>query len=137
MAWVVDTCVLIDVAIDDPSFGRASARCLQSRLRHGLTICPVTYVEIGPVFDGNAPRQEHFLSEAGIDFVEPWTPEDTKRAYQWWAQFILKKRQQEMTRRPVADVLIGAFASRFQGLITRNPSDFRRLCPGLKVIQPQ
>ncbi len=137
MAWVVDTCILIDVAIDDPVFGRASAYCLQSRLRHGLLICPVTYVEIGPLFDGEIAEQDHFLEQAGIEFLEPWTSEDTKLARQMWARFIVKRRQARAPRRPVADVLIGAFASRFQGLITRNPGDFRSLCPKLKVIQPR
>jgi predicted nucleic acid-binding protein len=137
MACVVDTCILIDVAIDDPTFGRASAYCLQSRLRHGLLICPVTYVEIGPVFNGDLARQEHFLEQAGIDCLEPWTSADTMLAHQLWAQFILRKRQQKTRRRPVADVLIGAFAARFEGLITRNAADFHHLCPGLKIIQPR
>jgi hypothetical protein len=30
MAWVVDTCVLLDVLEDDPSFGRASASTLDA-----------------------------------------------------------------------------------------------------------
>jgi predicted nucleic acid-binding protein len=137
MAWVVDTCILIDVAIDDPTFGRSSAYFLQSQLRHGLLICPVTYVEIGPVFNGDLAGQERFLEQAGIDGMEPWTTADTRLAHQLWAGFILNKRQQKMRRRPVADVLIGAFATRFEGLVTRNPGDFHRLCPGLKVIQPR
>jgi predicted nucleic acid-binding protein len=33
-------------------------------------------------------------------------------------------------------LLIGAFACRYQGLITRNPSDFRRWFPKLKLRQP-
>ena len=32
MAWVVDTCILIDVALPDPEFGLASARLLAERL---------------------------------------------------------------------------------------------------------
>ena len=30
MAWVVDTCVLLDVRMDDPDFGRVSAACLEA-----------------------------------------------------------------------------------------------------------
>ena len=33
--WVVDTCVLVDVLEDDPSFGRRSALALRDRL-----VCP-------------------------------------------------------------------------------------------------
>ncbi len=34
------------------------------------------------------------------------------------------------------DVLIGAFATRHQGLLTRNAKDFARLFPDLKVFEP-
>ena len=36
----------------------------------------------------------------------------------------------------LADVLIAAFASRFQGLITRNADDFLSITPTLQVIEP-
>jgi hypothetical protein len=42
MAWVVDTCLLIDVAEADPTFGAASARLLDLKRAEGLTICPVS-----------------------------------------------------------------------------------------------
>jgi hypothetical protein len=41
-----------------------------------------------------------------------------------------------VVKRPVADVLIAAFAARFQGIITRNASDFRNILPNLVVIEP-
>ncbi len=136
MAWVVDTCVVIDVAIDDPSFGRSSAECLQSRLRRGLVICPVTHVEIGPVLAGDRALQESFLEDAGIDWMEPWVAADTTLAHQLWSKYVVEKRRGKLRSRPIADVMIGAFAARFDGLITRNVDDFRRLCPGLKLIRP-
>ena len=136
MAWVVDSCVLIDVAIDDPAFGQASARCLQSRLHRGLVICPVTYIEIGPVFDGDRTLQERFLEAAGIDWTVSWISADTEMAHRLWASYIMEKRRLKMRSRPIADVLIGAFAARFDGLITRNTDDFHRLCPGLKLVRP-
>jgi len=42
MAWVVDTCLLIDVAEADPTFGVASAKLLDLKRADGFTICPVT-----------------------------------------------------------------------------------------------
>ena len=42
MAWVVDTCLLIDVAEADPSFGVLSAKLLNSKRPDGITLCPVT-----------------------------------------------------------------------------------------------
>src|SRR5215204_3444511 len=46
MAWVVDTCVLIDVLEEDPSFGFLSAEILEESLEEGLVICPMTYAEL-------------------------------------------------------------------------------------------
>ena len=48
MAWVVDTCLLIDIAEADPTFGVASAKLLDLKRPEALTICPVTYVELAP-----------------------------------------------------------------------------------------
>jgi hypothetical protein len=36
----------------------------------------------------------------------------------------------------VADVLIAAFARRFQGIITRNADDFRAIAPELTIVEP-
>jgi len=38
MAWVVDTCVLIDVLEDDPEFGLVSAEALDAHLDEGLHV---------------------------------------------------------------------------------------------------
>jgi hypothetical protein len=37
---------------------------------------------------------------------------------------------------PVADVLIGAFATTRQGLLTRNPAGFAVVFPSLTVVTP-
>ncbi len=34
-------------------------------------------------------------------------------------------------------LLIGAFASRFDGLLTRNEGDFRRVFPALRILVPK
>ncbi|MBI2895367.1 MAG: hypothetical protein HYY06_17565 [Deltaproteobacteria bacterium] len=81
MAWVVDTCVIIDVVEDDPEFGAASARFLQSHLRHGLVASPFTYVELAPVFGGSLELEEEFLAAAGIRFDEQWTRADSLAAH--------------------------------------------------------
>ena len=88
MSWVVDTCVLIDILVNDPTFGRSSALCLKRNLSKGL---------------------------------EP---------------LHCKKRLQDVPKRPVADVMIGAFSSRFDGLITRNQNDFTPWFPKMKLIVP-
>jgi len=136
MTWVVDTCVLIDVLEDDPQFGLASAKCLANQWAAGLVVCPISYIELSPAFMGDETRQIDFLTKLGATFDEPWTEADTRMAHKTWNRYIDLKRNHHLPRRPIADVLICAFASRFQGLITRNRSDFSHLLPSLKFIDP-
>lgn len=136
MAWIVDTCILLDVLEDDPKFGRPSAVLLEELTEEGLTICPVSYAEMAPAFEGDSALQEEFLTGVGVNFRQDWLWEDTLRAHEAWHDFIRRKRSGLVPKRPLADVLIGAFASRHQGLITRNPSDFTPLFPGLAIREP-
>ena len=136
MAWVVDTCLLLDVAVDDPQFFSVSARLLDGKQSEGLVVCPVSVVEIAPVFAGQMPAVTEFLERLTIPWPETWTQADTQAAFTAWNNYVVGKRQGRIAKRPIADVLIGAFASRFQGLLTRNPSDFRQLFPALPIIEP-
>ena len=52
------------------------------------------------------------------------------------AEIMQELREGETGKRPIADVLIGAFAMRKGGLITRNEADFRSLYPGLTIFNP-
>lgn len=136
MTWVVDTCVVIDVLEYDPSFGLRSATLLEQKLAEGLSICPVTFVELAPAFEGDLAEQERFLEQAGIDFRSGWTATDTRTAHQAWHLHITARRSGILPKRPIADVLIGAYASNHRGLITRNPGDFRRNFPALQILEP-
>ena len=40
MAWVVDSCILLDIALADPQFGIASAQCVAARFEDGIVACP-------------------------------------------------------------------------------------------------
>ena len=42
----------------------------------------------------------------------------------------------EVGKRPIADVMIGAYALKHGGLITRNESDYRALYPTLNIFNP-
>ena len=136
MAWVIDTCLLIDVAENDPSFGVASATLIDSKRPEGLTICPVTYVDLAPVFNGDAKALDEFLLKLGANWPETWTLADTTTAHDSWHRHVLAKRSGKVPKRPVADILIGAFASRFDGLLSRNPADFRPIFPKLNLVVP-
>jgi len=132
MAWVVDTSVLLDIRQNDPEFGRTSAECLVRFLPKGLLVCPVTYVELAPEFAGNIALQQEFFRIVGVQWLEPWTRRDTENAFHLRAHHVGKKRSGTVSKRPIADVLIEAFAQRFQGLITRNTRHFSTV----KLIVP-
>lgn len=136
MAWVVDTCVLLDVLEDDPEFGRSSAFTLDAHAEEGLVVCPVTYAELAPAFQGDRTLQDEFLGGVGLDYRQDWLWEDTLRAHEAWNTFVQRKRSGQLPKRPLADILIGAFAVRHQGLITRNPDDFKAVFPGLVLRGP-
>lgn len=134
--WVVDTCIVLDVLENDPVFGRPSAKLLQKLWPQGLTISPVTMVELSAAFSGDLAEQKRFLDQAGISYEEPWTAADTELACAAWNAYVVAKRQARATRRPVADILIGGFAANRTGLVTRNPRDFSRWFPRLRLQEP-
>jgi predicted nucleic acid-binding protein len=132
LAWVVDTSVLLDIHVADPAFAERSAKCLSRHLSEGLVICPITYVELAPAFKGNANLEQDFLEQVGVDWFQVWTWADTRMAHELWDNHVKRKRAVKEKKRPVADVLIEAFAHRFAGLISRNKNDF----PSVRVVTP-
>ncbi len=136
MAWVIDTCVLIDIRNADPQFSQLSAVCLTERASDGLVVAPITMIELAPSFHGDYSAQAQWLNSLGISFLDTWTADDTRAAHGLWHDHILRKRAGSEGKRPMADVLIAAYALRFQGLISRNGDDFRRLSQSLVVLEP-
>ena len=63
-------------------------------------------------------REMHLQPGQVVIWREAWTWSDTEAAHRLWGQYVEKKRAGKTGRRPVADVLIEAFAQRFEGLIT-------------------
>jgi predicted nucleic acid-binding protein len=136
MKWVADTCIVIDVLENDPDFGPASARLLDRMAPEGLVLCPISYVELAPAFLGDSRRQNEFLDGIGIQYAFPWEWQDTQHAHKAWDRHVNLYRKRQALRRPVADMLIGAFAMGRRGLLTRNAVDFRPAFPMLKIIEP-
>ena len=136
MIWVVDTCVIIDLVERDGEFGAVSAAALASKIDDSFVIAPMTYVELGPVFDGDRELQDAFLKESWIDFDFAGNMEAVFAAHKAWHEHVLRKRRGETLKRPIADVMIGAYALQKGGLITRNEDDFRSLYPTLNIFNP-
>ena len=136
MSWVVDTCVLIDVARGDRDFASASATALDLKREEGLSISPLTYVELSPSFNGDAEQQDEFLLELGVDCEFSGNRDSVLKAHRAWNELFLRKRAGESVKRPIADVMIGAYALARGGLITRNESDYKTLYPTLQIFNP-
>ena len=136
MIWVVDTCILIDLLKADPSFARSSSAALQSKMDDVLIIAPITYVELAPAFRGNVEAQNEFLNALWIRYDFEGNRDAVLAAHKSWHEHVLRKRSGIEERRPIADVMIGAYALSKGGLITRNESDFRALYPTLEIFNP-
>jgi len=136
MSWVVDTCLLIDVLEDDSTFFTPSAMLLEKMMPDGLVLCPVTYAELAPAFLGDGRKQCDFLDAIGVAYTDAWTWEDTQRAQKAWYRHVNLRRRHLMIKRPIADILIGAFAEGHQGLLTRNAVDFHAVFPNLCIKTP-
>lgn len=136
MTWVVDTCVLIDIRFATPAYGRAGVKSLSRHGKQGLVVCPMTTIELGPAFAGNRASQAEFLHGVGCSSMELWREEDTNAATEAWTRYAQLYGAKRILKRPLADVLIGAFSLRFSGLITRNPGDFRDVFPSLTLVDP-
>jgi predicted nucleic acid-binding protein len=131
--WVVDTCLVIDVLDDDPEFGASSADLLDDKASEGLLLCPVSFIELAPAFEGELEKQQHFLRQINVNYTADWTWADTCAAFFGWNRYVTLKRSGSTLRRPIADLLIGAFSMRFDGLLTRNAGDFAALFPDLTI----
>ena len=134
--WVVDTCVLIDLLRRDEAFATLAADALDVKREEGLTIAPLTYVELAPALGGDIRAQDYFLSEIGISVDFEGKKDIVLAAHRAWHDHIRRKRKGEVAKRPIADVMIGAYAESKGGLITRNEDDFRTLFPNLKIFNP-
>lgn len=137
MAWVVDSCVILDVALKDELYGLTSATCLDYCQSDGLVVCPISIIEIAPAFGGAIENVREFLAIIGAEPYSNWLETDTQESAKAWSRYVTAKRQGLAPKRPIADILIGAFACRHQGLITRNSSNFSPYFPGLAIIKAE
>ena len=136
MIWVVDTCVILDVLDNHPDFARVSSQALQEKLDDVLVVAPITYVELAPAFNGDAMAQDVFLDGLWIQRDFGGDKNVILAAHNAWNEHIKRKRAGAMKKRPIADIMIGAYAIQKGGLITRNEADFRTLYPTLPIFNP-
>lgn len=136
MTWIIDTCVLIDILKADPVFSKSSSQALQSKMDEVLAIAPITYVELAPAFRGDVAAQDVFLNALWIQCDFNGNRDVILAAHKSWYEHVLRKRSGTEGKRPIADIMIGAYALSKGGLITRNEADFRALYPTLEIFNP-
>lgn len=137
MNWVVDTCVLLDILDEISPFAKAAAETLDAKVEEGeLTVAPITYVELAPAFNGDRAMQDLFLRNVGVNIDFEGNAAAVFTAHKAWCEHIMRKRSGVEKKRPIADAMIGAYAMRKGGLITRNEADFKTLYPNLTIFNP-
>ena len=137
MITAVDTSVLLDLLLQDPSFGARSEEALRKASHEGaLMICDVVYAELAGLFPGQAAL-EAFLRETGIQ-LKPSTPEMLWKAGELWRRFCVdRRRHSAVARRILADFLIGAHALlQTERLLTRDKDFYHSVFAGLRIASP-
>jgi len=133
-AVLVDSCVLLDIFLEDPVWGGWSRSALVSATDSSpVVVSPVVYAEVSASFRQQAaldlalPRSE-FRREP-----LPWTA-----AFQAGQAFAAYRRRGGARTAMLADFLIGAHASvAGYRLLTRDAKRFRASFPDLELIAPE
>jgi predicted nucleic acid-binding protein len=132
MISCVDTNVIIDVIIGDPTFAIQSQRLLERAYRAGsLSICNIVYAELVPQYD-TKDELDTALELMGIRIAESGS-DVAYLAGKKWAEY----RSSGGTRgRVLPDFIIGAHALlRADCLLTRDRGFYATYFPELKVLE--
>jgi len=123
--YSVDSSVLLDMLLPDPTYGISSKEVLNRASEKGkLIICPIVYAELCPQFEKQVSL-DAFLKETGIN-VLPFTRETLWMAGKVWKGYI--SRGGKRKDRILPDFLIGAFSSIKAGaIITRDKDFYKRI----------
>jgi predicted nucleic acid-binding protein len=134
MTTMIDTNILVDIAVRDPLWlGWSRAQIKAAARRGSLLINPVIYAEFSC----------RYRSIEEVERILPET-EFRREGIPWLASFLagqafLKYRQSGGSRHQVLpDFLIGAHAAlRGYTLLTRDPKGYRSYFPTLDMITPE
>ena len=133
MRFSVDSSIVLDILLDDPTHGARSQKLLEAHLGRGaVVICPVAFSECCAAF---TPTTEFapVAQQMGLT-CSSYTPEICALAAQIWQEY---RKQGGRRKRIIPEFLIGAHAMRCSnGLLSRDRGFFRKYFIGLDVIQP-
>lgn len=132
-ATLVDSCVLLDVALDDPQWATWSVAALAEAADRGpLVLNPVIYAEVSVGYDA-VEDLEAFLPPA--DYQRHALP--YAAGFLAGKAFVRYRRGGGTKRSPLPDFYIGAHAAvAGYRLLTRDESRYRSYFPTVTVIAP-
>ena len=133
MISAIDTNILLDILLPNPSFCDASVQALEnSAVAGSLVICDLVYAELCVHFAAQGDCDE-FLAANEIR-VESLTRATHFAASRVWRQY---RRQGGSRMRILADFLVGAHAQQQANrLLSRDRGFYRTLFPSLNLIDP-
>ncbi|MFD1048237.1 type II toxin-antitoxin system VapC family toxin [Kibdelosporangium lantanae] len=129
----MDTCVLLDVLTDDPTWANWSEQALaEARDTSELVINPIIYAEVSAGFD-TIEELDEALPES--DFKREPLP--YQAGFLASRAFIAYRRRGGPRRSPLPDFYVGAHAavSKYR-LLTRDVGRFSTYFPSIQLITP-
>ncbi len=133
MITAVDTNVLVDVLVGDPTFGPASRDALRAATRSGALIASdVVWAETSVAF-ASEDDVARALDALRIRLV----PLDSRAAYAAGAAWGVYRRRGGRRDRVIADFLVGGHAAvHADRLLTRDYGFYRQRFRGLDIFDP-
>lgn len=133
MTTAVDTCVLLDMLLDEPGRGDRARDALRRAFAKGrLIVGEVVYAELRPQFR-DAAELGDILEQLGITYV-PSSAAAAAAAGAAWGDY---RRRGGPRERLIGDFLVGAHALvNADVLLTRDTAFYKQFLEGLTVVEP-
>jgi len=133
MTTAIDTSVLLDILLDDPTFARLSEQSIiQARKLGRLIVCETVIAELRPALTSDE-ELSRFLDDLGLEFLAS-TRETGFLAGSIYQNYLKNKGQ---AKRVLPDFLVAAHAQLFADvLLARDRGYYREYFHNLKVVSP-
>lgn len=133
MITALDTSVLLDIFLADPTFGIGSREALRTCAREGrLVACDVVWAEVAASFPPDKPAHEA-LERLGVEF----SPVQSAASLLAGRAFKDYRYRGGTRQRVVPDFLVGAHAqAQADRLLTRDRGFYRTYFQALTILDP-
>lgn len=130
---LIDSCVLLDIATDDPMWAEWSDNALAEAFDNGLVVInPVIYAEISVGYDTIESLDDALPAD---DYHREPLPHEA--GFLAGKAFLAYRKRGGQKRSPLPDFYIGAHAAiKSYRLLTRDSKRYRTYFPSLQLITP-